>query len=89
MYKKIIVMTAMIMGLTSCNDYAVPIREPDQGKRHEYFMACLAAAPKGPIVTGDDNPWDDVIDSCETAAYYQSLTCVANCRTNQYKEEEN
>ncbi len=44
----------------------------DQCLRATLFKECMAGLPKGPSST-HYNDWDDVVDSCETAAYYQSL----------------
>jgi nitrous oxide reductase accessory protein NosL len=45
---------------------------PDQCKREEVFQACLSHTPAGPQTT-KYNPWDEVINACETAAYRISL----------------
>jgi hypothetical protein len=69
----------LMMLLVGCN------REPryvDQEKRRIIFKECLTALPAGPQQT-KYNDWDDVVQACETTAYYQSLTKVdcASCLT--------
>ena len=48
------------------------VKEPDQELRVRLFERCLANLPAGPTVTMY-NDWDEVVDSCASAAYYQSL----------------
>jgi hypothetical protein len=43
----------------------------DQCMRREIFQQCLKALPAGPQAT-KYNDWDEVVASCESAAYYQS-----------------
>ena len=45
---------------------------PDQCLRSTLFQACMKSLPAGPQST-QYNDWDDVVDSCASAAYYQSL----------------
>ncbi len=45
----------------------------DQCKREVIFKQCMAAVPVGPTVTGGENPWHKVIDSCDDAAKWQSV----------------
>lgn len=59
-----------VMVLCGCEQLQSP--QPDQLLRHQYFMECLKALPAGPQST-KYNDWDDVVDSCASAAYYQSL----------------
>lgn len=44
----------------------------DNKVRNQIFLACLERVPKGPNSIVGSNDWDEVIDSCESAAYYQS-----------------
>lgn len=44
----------------------------DQCLRTELFERCLARIPVGPT-TVHHNDWAEVVDECETSAYYQSL----------------
>lgn len=44
----------------------------DQKLRAERFDACMKALPAGPVST-QYNDWSEVVDSCESAAYRQSL----------------
>ena len=43
----------------------------DQCLRVEIFKECLGALPPGPEVTRY-NDWDEVVQRCSSAAYYQS-----------------
>ncbi|QEL26124.1 hypothetical protein FQV39_28590 [Bosea sp. F3-2] len=54
-------------------------REPDQVKRAQIFQDCLKAVPEGPRVTHTSD-WSQVVKACDSAAYYQSMVCVENCR---------
>ena len=65
----LIAISLLVAALTGCEN-AGP--EPDQTVRNRIFMECLKALPKGPEST-KYNDWGDVVDSCEHAAYYQSL----------------
>lgn len=44
----------------------------DQCMRREIFSQCMAALPKGPERIAGGNDWDEVVNACESAAYYQS-----------------
>ena len=47
---------------------------PDQCLRREFFQKCLAGIPDGPQeLTAAANDWSEVVDSCSSAAYYQSF----------------
>lgn len=60
-----------ILFLAGCSS---PITSgPDQCMRAELFQKCLAAVPKGPERIDNSNDWDEVVQKCESAAYYQSL----------------
>lgn len=43
----------------------------DQCKRTVLFQQCLKIVPKGPQTT-KYNDWDEVIQKCESSAYFQS-----------------
>ena len=60
--------------LSGCGDKGVfeDIAEPDQCLRAELFQACLKSLPSGPQVT-KYNDWDEVVSSCQSTSYYQSL----------------
>lgn len=53
--------------LVGCNDYAY---NPEV--RAERFDSCLTSVLTSTQATADTN-WAKVIDSCDTAAYYQSI----------------
>jgi hypothetical protein len=80
MVRKIAVAVALtVIGCEKMNEVTTA---PDQCLRREIFMQCLAAVPKGPEKVSDSNDWDEVIDSCASAAHYQSLR-----RVDKIKEE--
>lgn len=39
----------------------------------ELFKQCMSILPKGPEHVVNSNDWDEVVNSCESAAYYQSV----------------
>ncbi len=57
--------------LLACQDVSDP-SIADQCLRSQLFEACMKDLPAGPQKT-HYNDWDDVVDSCETSAYYRSL----------------
>ena len=59
-------LTAMLAG--GCTEST----GPDQCLRREIFQQCMKALPAGPQAT-KYNDWDEVVDKCESVAYYQSL----------------
>lgn len=71
----IVVAAALLSG---CEEAPLPETAVDQGRRVELFQQCLEALPAGPVST-KYNDWDEVVDSCESAAYYQARRCVRNC----------
>jgi hypothetical protein len=83
--KIVVLLASAALILTGCED-TFPIREVNQKERQRIFKECLAAVPKGPVVTGGENPWSDIISECEDAAYWQAMECVARCPGK--KEEE-
>lgn len=44
----------------------------DQCMRREIFQQCLLNAPKGPNSIHNSNDMDEVIEACDSAAYYQA-----------------
>ena len=56
-----------------------PQYEANQKLRREIFQECMKSLPAGPKSTVY-NDWDEVVNSCESAAYFQSMTCVKNCK---------
>lgn len=48
----------------------------NQCLRIELFQACMASLPAGPVST-QYSDWDEVVDSCESAAYYQARRITA------------
>lgn len=67
--KKIIVLALVIL-LAGCGEPG-GYTTTDQCLRVELFQQCLAKIPPGPAETVY-NDWDEVVESCETSAYYQS-----------------
>lgn len=53
--------------------------EPDQCMRREIFRECMGMLPAGPVRT-HYNDWSEVVDECESAAYFQSLRQVRNIK---------
>jgi hypothetical protein len=43
----------------------------DQCLRAELFKQCMASLPPGPVQSHYSD-WDEVVDSCENAAYWQA-----------------
>jgi hypothetical protein len=71
--KKIIFAMMLALVLVGCtpSNYAAP----DQCLRSQLFQQCMAILPKGPDATVY-NDWDEVVDSCASTAYSQSLRPV-------------
>jgi hypothetical protein len=61
----------MVLAVTACGEKEI-MPDPDQCMRREIFQQCLRALPAGPVST-KYNDRDEVVKSCESAAYYQSL----------------
>lgn len=68
----------LALSVSACDAPDEPSYATNQQKRQELFQACLKALPAGPQTT-HYNDWDEVVDSCESAAYYQSKYCYKNC----------
>lgn len=68
--KKLLFMMLSAIFLSGCDEIAPP--KPDQKLRNEIFERCLQKLPAGPTTTMY-NDWDEVVNSCERASYYQSL----------------
>lgn len=68
--KKLILIAVAVAGLAGCSNG--PTQVVDQELRHKYFMECLGKVPRGPVQT-KYNDWDDVVQACESAAYYQAI----------------
>lgn len=72
---KAALIACIILGLAGCQQ-AIPERwEPNQELRAKLFQDCLKSLPAGPVAT-KYNDWSEVVDSCGSAAYYQSLRKV-------------
>ncbi len=65
----ILIITAIL--LTGCADKPTDLGI-DQCLRNKIFYECLERIPKGPENV-HYNDWSEVIDTCSSAAYYQSL----------------
>lgn len=73
---KAALIACIILGLTGCGAGPIPPREePDRQVMAERFDACMKNLPAGPVAT-KYNDWDEVVDSCNRAAYFQSLRKV-------------
>lgn len=67
--------------LSACDSTPKPVSpryESDQKLRAERFDACMKQLPIGPANV-KYNDWAEVVSECESAAYWQSRRCVANC----------
>lgn len=64
-------MMCLLLLLTACSSPANE-SEIDQCMRREIFRECMSILPAGPQRT-HYNDWDEVVDSCATTAYHQSL----------------
>ena len=67
---KAILIAVCALVLAGCEKVQGP--QPDQCMRAELFAKCLSLLPAGPSST-QYNDWSEVVDSCQNAAYYQSL----------------
>lgn len=59
----------LAIGTMSGCDQLPPPTTTNECAREQIFQACLKALPAGPAST-HYNDWDDVVDSCESHAYY-------------------
>ena len=74
---KAIAMSFAVLLLSGCSDDGPlpPQHATDQCLRRDLFQSCMKALSAGPA-TAKYNDWDEVVDSCEGAAYYQSQRLV-------------
>lgn len=68
----------LALGVAACDPAPVEKTATNQQKRQELFQACLKALPAGPQTT-HYNDWNEVVDSCDSAAYAQAQYCYKNC----------
>lgn len=73
MKKLLIILTAAF--LVGCE--GPPDNSPNQCIRAELFNACMKGLPVGPQAT-KYNDWDEVVDSCATVSYRQSIRLTKN-----------
>lgn len=64
----------LLVFLAGCEEYSK--YETNQPLRRQIFLECMKALPAGPQST-HYNDWNDVVNSCESAAYYQSQQCIS------------
>lgn len=63
----------IMLALAGCDDGPIASSPVvDQCMRAELFQSCMKSLPAGPVAT-QYNDWDEVVDSCSSAAYYQAL----------------
>ena len=68
---------AATMLLVGCEQ----VNGPDQCLRQEIFKQCVANIPKGPThLTASGNDWDEVVSSCESSAYGQSIRLTSQIK---------
>jgi hypothetical protein len=79
--RAILFVVSIALALSACDEFRPMRREPDQAKRALIFQECLKAVPEGPRVTHTSD-WSQVVKACDSAAYYQSMVCVENCRND-------
>lgn len=72
--RKFLILPVVILGLAACKDECK--QKIDQKARTAIFMQCLKVAQVQPQ-TANYNDAAEVVDSCESAAYYQSI--VTQC----------
>lgn len=65
--------------LTACNPVPVATSIPDQCVRQQLFQACMKALPAGPVAT-HYNDWSEVVEACESSAYYQSFRLTSTIK---------
>jgi hypothetical protein len=65
-----LIAAAMLAAITGCQ-VQPPSPVVDQCMRREIFQECMQSLPAGPTSTRY-NDWDEVVDSCESTAHYQS-----------------
>jgi hypothetical protein len=92
MLKKIVILAFAGLALASCEEsgpdkvnYGLPLYQTDQVLRAKLFKECMGLLPEGPKKT-TYNDWDEVVSACGSQAYYQSLSCAANCKSSEIKE---
>lgn len=85
--KALMLPISLSLSLAACDELKHMRREPDQAKRAQIFQDCLRAVPEGPRVTHTSD-WAQVVKACDSAAYYQSMTCVENCRLDPANRRE-
>lgn len=68
-----IVAALIVVAASGCDKGPASVeRGPDQCLRREIFKECLQTVPAGPQQTVT-NDWSEVIDECQSTAYYQSI----------------
>ena len=68
---KSVLWVVVLLSLSACGRPA-DVTVVDQCLRAELFKQCMASLPQGPVST-KYNDWDEVVDSCESASYGQSM----------------
>lgn len=66
--------------LAGCEINTAPTPMPDQCLRAQLFDQCMKNIPKGPERTAGSNDWDEVVDSCQQASYYQPLRAAESIK---------
>lgn len=76
----------LLVLLASCEN-TTPRYGTDQVMRQRLFKECMAALPKGPEKT-TYNDWDEVVEACDSVAYWQARVCLANCGAAEIAEQK-
>jgi hypothetical protein len=71
----------LLLAFAACDSRQ--LTQPDQCLRARLFKECLAAVPTGPTHV-KYNDWEEIVSTCGSQAYYQSLrvnaAISAECR---------
>jgi hypothetical protein len=75
--RKIIITALMLAVLCGCEQSEKNlILDYRARERQRVFTDCLKNTPQGPVSVHNSNDWSEVIDSCDSAAYYQTNALI-------------
>ena len=75
---KKLIFTFMCVFIIGCSDKPTPKIKIDNELRQHLFFKCLEKVPPSPTTT-HYNDWSEVIEACDSSAYYMAKKCVLNC----------